>query len=123
MSDLTGQSDYERFLAKWDKILKSGTGDDQLSWRYLNEYAHLMLPREDPAMKAVKRFERAVFELTMIEKKAIIMRGDHGDKTSFRNRMYNRQAEKENRGQRELRDVIEGQFRWLKEMKLQMIKP
>lgn len=26
VSQLTGQTDYERFVDKWDKILKSGTG-------------------------------------------------------------------------------------------------
>lgn len=26
LSQITGQTDYERFLEKWDKVLKSGTG-------------------------------------------------------------------------------------------------
>jgi hypothetical protein len=39
-------------------------GDQE--WMHMNEFATMMVQREDPAMKSVKRFEKAVFELTKI---------------------------------------------------------
>ena len=47
MSAITGQSDYERFLDKWDQVLKSGMGNNQADYSYLNEFAVQMIPRHD----------------------------------------------------------------------------
>ena len=35
-----------------------------------------MLPRYDPAMEAVKKLERAAFELKNLDKKALILKDD-----------------------------------------------
>ena len=113
---LSTQTDYERFLDKWDKVLKSGTADSGL--QYLNEYATLLLKRDDPAMAAVKRLHTAAFELRQIELKAPIMRGDIGDRFSFRNRIYNKQNERGKKAQREVQAMLEEQYRWLKDMKI-----
>jgi len=57
MSEVTTQTEYEKFLERWDKILKSGTADSgQYEWQYFNEYATMMLKRDDPAMATIKRF-------------------------------------------------------------------
>ena len=64
MSEVTTQTEYERFLERWDKVLRSGTAESGLyEWQYFNEYATMMLKRDDPAMATIKRFEKAVFEL------------------------------------------------------------
>ncbi len=105
------QSEHELFMQKWDKILRSGMGNQELT--YLNEYATMMLPREDPAMKAVKRFQKAVFELTMVDKKV----------QAVGYRRYNRQVDKENKTNTQIREVINGQFKMLKDIKIQIIKP
>ena len=96
VSQLTGQTDYERFVDKWDNILKSGTGQNLYEWQYFNEYAQFMLPQDDIRLNTVKRFEKAVFELKHTEKKTLLMR-DGGDKFSFRHRIFNRQQEKANK--------------------------
>ena len=90
VSQLTGQTDYERFVDKWDKILKSGTGQNMYEWQYFNEFAQFMIPQDDIRLNTVKRFEKAVFELKLMDKKSLILR-DGGDKFSFRQRIYNRQ--------------------------------
>lgn len=118
LSQVTTQTDYEKFLEKWEKVLKSGTADSGLyDWQYLNEYATLMLKRDDPAMAAIKRFHKAAFELKQIELKAPIMR-DNGDKFSFRNRIYSKQNEKGKKAQKEMQAMLDEQFRWLKNMKI-----
>jgi hypothetical protein len=76
VSIITGFSDYERFLGKWDKILKSGMGYNILENAYFNEFAHMMLPKEDPEREAVKRFEKAARELATMDKKSILLK-DH----------------------------------------------
>jgi hypothetical protein len=64
MSEVTTQTEYERFFERWDKVLKSGTAESGLyEWQYFNEYSTMMLKRDDPAMATIKRFEKAVFEL------------------------------------------------------------
>lgn len=107
ISQVTTQTEYEKFLEKWEKVLKSGTADSGLyEWQYLNEYATLMLKRDDPAMAAIKRFQKAAFELKQIELKAPIMR-DNGDKFSFRNRIYNKQNEKGKKTQKDMQAMLD----------------
>lgn len=76
MSAITGQSDYERFLDKWDQVLKSGMGNNQADYCFLNEFALQMLPNHDQAREAVRRLERAAFELRAMDKKALLLRDD-----------------------------------------------
>jgi hypothetical protein len=52
-------------------------------WQYLNEFAQFMIPQDDIRLNTIKRFEKAVFELTQMDKKTLILR-DGGDKFSFR---------------------------------------
>jgi hypothetical protein len=91
-------------------------------WQYFNEYAHLMLPKDDERLNTVKRFEKAVFELKHTEKKSLLLK-DGGDKFSLRQRIFNRQYEQANKNQRELQGLIEGQYRWIKDMKMQLAVP
>jgi hypothetical protein len=44
-SEATGETDYERFVGKWEKILQSGTGQNQYEWHYFNEFAPFLVPR------------------------------------------------------------------------------
>lgn len=81
-----------------------------------------MLPQDDLRLNTVKRFERAVFELRHTEKKNLLLR-DGGDKFSFRQRIFNRQQEQANKYQRDIQGVIEGQYQWIKNMKLQLAVP
>ena len=39
VSGITRRSDYEHFLEKWDKVLKSGMGNNQSEYAFLNEFA------------------------------------------------------------------------------------
>ena len=108
MSEVTTQTEYEKFLERWDKILKSGTADSgQYEWQYFNEYATMMLKRDDPAMATIKRFQNALFELKQFELRAPILR-DNGDKSSFRNRIFNKRNEKTKKNQKEMQDIIDG---------------
>jgi hypothetical protein len=52
-------------------------------WQYFNEFAQFMIPQDDIRLNTIKRFEKAVFELTQMDKKTLILR-DGGDKFSFR---------------------------------------
>lgn len=81
-----------------------------------------MLPQDDLRLNTVKRFERAVFELRHTEKKTLLLR-DGGDKFSFRQRIFNRQQKQANKYQRDIQGVIEGQYQWIKNMKLQLAVP
>jgi hypothetical protein len=102
ISEVTTQTEYEKFLEKWDKILKSGTTDSgQYEWQYFNEYATMMLKRDDPGMATIKRFEKALFELKQIELKAPLMR-DNGDKSSFRNRIFNKRSDQVEKNQKQM---------------------
>ena len=48
---------------------------------------------------------------------------DNGDKSSFRNRIFNKKNEKVKKNQKEMQDIIDGQFKWLNNMKIQLAEP
>jgi aminoglycoside phosphotransferase (APT) family kinase protein len=83
-----------------------------------------MLNREDPGRQAVKRFEKAVFELSIMDKKTYLLRTqDQGVKDGFRQRIAQRQQQNERKEPEHSRHLIEAQFRWLKDMKLHIAEP
>jgi hypothetical protein len=55
----------------------------QLYWELFNNYPSTTLDQDDIRLNTIKRFEKAVFELTQMDKKTLILR-DGGDKFSFR---------------------------------------
>ena len=71
-------------------------------------------------METIKRFEKAVFDLKQTQLKAPSL---NGDKFSFRNRIYNQQNQKARKEANQIIDVIDGQFKWLNNMKLQLAQP
>lgn len=81
-----------------------------------------MILQDDIRVNTIKRFEKAVFELKTMEKRTLILR-DGGDKISFRQRIYKRQQEQANKYSREMSGLIEGQYQWIKNMKMQLAVP
>ena len=65
ISAITGETEYDRFYQKWEKIIKSGISENT-STSTLNSFAVAMLPKDDPALQAVKRLENAVKEQAML---------------------------------------------------------
>ena len=65
LSDITGESEYDRFYQKWEKVIKSGMDNDYIT---LNPYATKMLPKHDSRVATVKRLQEAVSELSKMPK-------------------------------------------------------
>ena len=63
ISDMTGETQQERFHRKWEKIINSGMDKEDLT--FLNPNASLMLPRtgNDPGLQTVKRLQKELGEL------------------------------------------------------------
>lgn len=59
------------------------------------------------------------------DKKSLLLglRSDIGDKFSFRQRIFARQQEQANSNQRQIQGLIEGQYQWIKAMKMQLAVP
>jgi hypothetical protein len=92
ISQITGESDYQQFIRKWDKVVRSGMGNNICETTLMNEFAVQMLPQHDPSMDAVKKLSKAVFELKNVGLKSAVNFDplEKGDKSSFRNRIYGR---------------------------------
>ena len=62
-TELTGETEQERFHKKWDKIIQSGMTTDLT---HLNPMAHKMLPKDDLGLLTVKRLKKELGELSAV---------------------------------------------------------
>ena len=65
LSQLTSETDNERFFDKWEKIISSGMQEDH---RNLNPMAVWILPKEDAGLQSVDRLMKGLSDLVCLPK-------------------------------------------------------
>ncbi|CDW78999.1 ww domain containing protein [Stylonychia lemnae] len=117
ITQITGQTEYDRHYQKWEKIIKSGTGENQLN--FFNEYAVAMLPKEDLGIKTINRLQKALKDLSNMPKLDKI--DGQKQSTDYRIRMFKQNEDRQK--SRGIQKVIESQFQFLKEIKMELNRP
>ena len=120
-SELTGESEQEKFHKKWDKIIQSGMQQDIT---FLNPMAHKMLPKDDIGLLTVKRLKKELSELS-----AFLPASQQGNANISSNHALSKLGVLPGGGRRTdiasetLKKAIHDQHKILKHMKLELHRP
>eukprot|EP00347_Sterkiella_histriomuscorum_P000902 403374084 len=116
ISYITGQTEEELNLQKWEGIIKSGSGQNQNEF---NPCAVALLPKTDLSLQSINRLQKALRDLTnmplsnaMPEQKVSL---------DFRTRMFKHNQEKQKT--QGVTNMIENQMQFLKQIRSDLNKP